>query len=295
MQRLPAAILLAATILAATAAAQLTLHVSFRVKQAPGLTLTRPAENVLEFTLTGTAPPSGQALYSDVLEIHAGDEAYILLSGNATLILDGTEHSPGEKIRLTPGTHTASLKVTAPPGARFTAKARLELLPPLLTYIYRPSPLAVAAAATLAAAAAAYAALHNGGRTVKAPLAGLYLLLKTPEEALRHRGRQGIVELLRRRPGLTARRIARIMGMSLGEAQWHLSVLERVGTVKSVPISKWRAYFLAGTPPHVWLHGFLREQGCDVPLELVEANMPLLRELLKGRARMSQIRRLLGC
>ena len=83
--------------------------------------------------------------------------------------------------------------------------------------------------------------------------------------------------------------------MSLGEAQWHLSVLERVGTVKSVPISKWRAYFLAGTPPPVWLHGFLREQGCDVPLELVEANMPLLRELLKGRARMSQIRRLLGC
>jgi len=295
MHRPPAAILLAATLLAATATAQLTLHVAFKVRPLPGLTYHRAAENVLEFTLTGTAPPSGQALYEDVIEIQAYEEAYILLGGNASLILDGEEHRPGEKIKLTPGRHAASLKVYAKPGAHYTAKARLELLPPLAAELLRPSPLLVAAAAALAALATAYAALREGGRAVKAPLAGLYLLLKTPEEALRHRGRQGIVELLRRRPGLTARRIARIMGMSLGEAQWHLSVLERVGTVRSVAISKWRAYFLAGTPAAVWIHGFLREQGCDVPLEVVEDNLPMLARLVRSRAGMGEIRRLLGC
>ena len=291
----PLAAALLAALLAATATAQLTLNLKVTVHPAPGLTYTRTAENRLSFTLTGRYPPSGTALYPHVLDIQASEEAYILLHGDATLILDGAEHPPGSKIRLTPGTHTAGFKLTGTPGQPYTAKAELELLPPALALLPDTTTLAIAAAAATALLAAA--ALHGetGARRISRPLAALYLLLKTPDQALQHRARRDIVELLRRRPGLTARRIARAMHMSLGEAQWHLSVLERVGTVKSIPISKWRAYFLTGTPPAVWLHGFLREQGCDVPLQLVEENLPLLAQLIRSRAKFSQIRRLLGC
>jgi predicted transcriptional regulator len=67
--------------------------------------------------------------------------------------------------------------------------------------------------------------------------------------ALDHPGRAAILQLLRRRPGLHLRAVARELGMPVQHANYHLRVLERVGLVKRLEAAGKVCWHEAGTPP----------------------------------------------
>ncbi|MEM0008902.1 MAG: winged helix-turn-helix domain-containing protein, partial [Thermofilum sp.] len=52
------------------------------------------------------------------------------------------------------------------------------------------------------------------------------------EDVLRSKKRVEILEYLKKEPGSSMRRISRDTGISFGEVQWHLSILERLGYVR---------------------------------------------------------------
>lgn len=60
----------------------------------------------------------------------------------------------------------------------------------------------------------------------------------TLREALEHPLRREIVSCLIEKPGLSVRQLARELGVSIGSLTGHLVILERVGLVKEVRLSK---------------------------------------------------------
>jgi predicted transcriptional regulator len=102
-----------------------------------------------------------------------------------------------------------------------------------------PPLLAVGAAVSLLALLAALAA--KGG------LGALYTRLAKPR-LLEQEARARAYALVRERPGIHAREVARALG-SAGNADYHLGVLEREGFVSSVRTEGFRRYFLTGRLP----------------------------------------------
>ncbi|MEM1516950.1 MAG: helix-turn-helix domain-containing protein [Thermofilum sp.] len=147
-------------------------------------------------------------------------------------------------------------------------------------------PVAVIAAVT-AVAAASYLTLTESGREK------LFAALSVPaayyvtryEDVKRSAKRVKILEYLRANPGATMRRISREAGVSLGEVQWHLSILERLGLVQSVKIGKYSCYFLTGTPVETWLPSFVeRELGAKIDARELEKLKPGIEPLLSRRS-----------
>jgi DNA-binding transcriptional ArsR family regulator len=80
------------------------------------------------------------------------------------------------------------------------------------------------------------------------------------------------------------RRISRETGISFGEVQWHLSVLERLGFVERVRVGRFVCYYPKGAPPETWLPAFAeRELGLKLnPEDLKRAAPRLEAALAKG-------------
>ncbi|MGB9708471.1 MAG: winged helix-turn-helix domain-containing protein [Infirmifilum sp.] len=60
----------------------------------------------------------------------------------------------------------------------------------------------------------------------------------TLREALSHPLRRAIVSCLIENPGLSVRQLARELGVSIGSLSGHLVILERVGLIREVRLSK---------------------------------------------------------
>ncbi|MCS7104825.1 MAG: winged helix-turn-helix transcriptional regulator [Thermofilaceae archaeon] len=108
-----------------------------------------------------------------------------------------------------------------------------------------PQPPVLTAATIAAVAVSSYLALTENGRqklysTISIPAAYLVVNRKDVE---RNPKRMKILEYIRTHPGATIRRISRETGISYGEVQWHLSILERLEIIKSVKIGRYVYYF----------------------------------------------------
>jgi len=147
-------------------------------------------------------------------------------------------------------------------------------------------PLAAIAAVVAGTAAAAYLSATESGReklfkTVSVPAA--YYIVKRSDVA-RSAKRVRILEYVKANPGATMRRISRETGISFGEVQWHLSVLERLGFVERVRVGRFVCYYPKGVPPETWLPAFAeRELGLKLnPEDLKRAAPRLEAALAKG-------------
>jgi DNA-binding transcriptional ArsR family regulator len=80
------------------------------------------------------------------------------------------------------------------------------------------------------------------------------------EDVLRSKKRVEILEYLKKEPGASMRRISRDTGISFGEVQWHLSILERLGYVRRARIGKWTVYYPTGSPAEKWLENFISDE-----------------------------------
>ncbi|WP_052885295.1 winged helix-turn-helix domain-containing protein [Thermofilum pendens] len=147
-------------------------------------------------------------------------------------------------------------------------------------------PVAEVAVAVAAVAATSYLTLTESGRqklfaALSAPVA--YYVAKR-EDVLRSEKRVRILEYLKQNPGASMRRISRETGVSFGEVQWHLSILERLGYVQRVRIGKYTVYYPTGVPAERWLACFAeRELGLKVKPGALEKALPSLEEYLAFR------------
>jgi DNA-binding transcriptional ArsR family regulator len=126
----------------------------------------------------------------------------------------------------------------------------------------QPQPPVVIVAVVAAAAAASYLSLAESGREK------LFALLSIPasyyiarfEDVKRSEKRVRILQYLRENPGSSMRRISRETGISFGEVQWHLSILERLGLVHRVRIGKHACYYPVDVPLEEWLPRFAQAE-----------------------------------
>ncbi|QOJ78611.1 winged helix-turn-helix transcriptional regulator [Infirmifilum lucidum] len=157
-----------------------------------------------------------------------------------------------------------------------------------------PAALLVAVAAV---GAASYLSLTEKGRDIVFRVASVpvaYALVNR-ENALRNARRRLIYEYVRRNPGVGPRAISRGLGISFGEVQWHLSVLERVGLVARASLVKRALYYPAETPLHEWLPSFARrELGIRVRPEHVQRNEYRIRVLLAKGCTVAELKALLA-
>lgn len=146
---------------------------------------------------------------------------------------------------------------------------------------YPPLLLAVAVAVT--AAAASYFSLSESGKTklFKAfSIPAAYYVVKYSDVA-RSAKRVKILEFIKANPGATMRRISRDTGISFGEVQWHLSILERLGLVERLRVGKYVCYYPKGAPPETWLPAFAeRELGLRLNPETLKRAIPKLKAAL---------------
>ena len=154
-------------------------------------------------------------------------------------------------------------------------------------------PLAAIAAVVAGAAAAAYLSATESGReklfkAVSVPAA--YYIVKRSDVA-RSAKRVRILEYVKANPGATMRRISRETGISFGEVQWHLSVLERLGLVERVRVGRFVCYYPKGAPPETWLPAFAeRELGLKLnPENLKRAASRLEAALAKGAINLEEL------
>jgi DNA-binding transcriptional ArsR family regulator len=154
-------------------------------------------------------------------------------------------------------------------------------------------PLAAIAAVVAGAAAAAYLSATESGReklfkAVSVPAA--YYIVKRSDVA-RSAKRVRILEYVKANPGATMRRISRETGISFGEVQWHLSVLERLGLVERVRVGRFVCYYPKGAPPETWLPAFAeRELGLKLnPEDLKRAAPRLEAALAKGALSLEEL------
>jgi len=123
-------------------------------------------------------------------------------------------------------------------------------------------PVVIVAVVAAAAAAASYLSLTESGREK------LFALLSIPasyyiarfEDVKRSGKRVRILQYLRENPGASMRRISRETGISFGEVQWHLSILERLGLVHRVKIGKRACYYPVDVPLEEWLPRFAQAE-----------------------------------
>jgi len=138
-------------------------------------------------------------------------------------------------------------------------------------------------AATVAVGAASYLFLTERGRDLafKALSIPVAYALVGRENVLENARRRLIYEYIRKNPGAGPRAISRDLGISFGEVQWHLSVLERVGLVARVSLAKNILYYPAEMQLHEWLPAFAkRELGVRVGPEHVRRNEYRIRAML---------------
>lgn len=139
--------------------------------------------------------------------------------------------------------------------------------------------------AVASVAAASYLTLTESGREKLFAAASIPVsyYLSRYEDIERSPKRVAILQYVKENPGASARRISRDTGISFGEVQWHLSVLERLGVVKRVRIGKYSCYFLPSVPLEEWLSNFMaRELKAEVDHESLRMAKPRL-EFLAGR------------
>lgn len=124
-----------------------------------------------------------------------------------------------------------------------------------------PTPV-VAVMAAAALAAASYLALSERGEGKLLSMLSIPIAyhVKRRGDVARSPKRLKILEYIRANPGTTIRRISRETGISYGEVQWHLSVLERLGLVECARVGKYACCYPAGTPPEVWLARFAERE-----------------------------------
>lgn len=111
-------------------------------------------------------------------------------------------------------------------------------------------PSAALLVAAVAAASAAYLTLTESGRAKlfsAASIPAAYYVAKFSDVSKSPK-RVRILEYLKENPGAHLRRISRETGISYGEVQWHLSVLERLGLVQSSKVGRYTCYFVTGAP-----------------------------------------------
>lgn len=154
-------------------------------------------------------------------------------------------------------------------------------------------PLMLALAAAVATATASYFSLSENGRgklfkAVSVPVA--YYVVKHSDVA-RSVKRVKILEYIRANPGSTMRRISRDTGISFGEVQWHLSILERLGLVERTRVGKYVCYYPKGAPPETWLPAFAeRELGLRLnPETLKRATLRLEAALARGAINLEEL------
>ncbi len=159
------------------------------------------------------------------------------------------------------------------------------------------SQLPVALLAALAAAGvASYLSLTEEGRDLafKAISVPVAYALVSREKALENAKRRLIYEYIRRNPGAGPRAISRELGISFGEVQWHLSILERVGLVARASLARRALYYPADMPLHEWLPLFAaRELGVEVRPEHVQRNEHKIRVLLAKGCTVAELKTLL--
>lgn len=120
-------------------------------------------------------------------------------------------------------------------------------------------------------AAASYLIMTENGRDklFKAISIPISYYVTRHEDVLRSEKRVKILEYLEKEPGASMRRIARDTGVSFGEVQWHLAILERLGYVYRVKIGKWTVYYPTGSPAEKWLANFVaKELGEEISLQV---------------------------
>jgi len=169
------------------------------------------------------------------------------------------------------------LKITADnPSPRPVTVEALVVLEPA-EEPFNPPVALVAAAATVAAASYLSATESGRGKLFKAlSLPAAYYIVKRSDVG-RSAKRLKVLEYVKANPGATMRRISRETGVSFGEVQWHLSVLERLELVERVRIGKYVCYYPKGTPLEEWLPRFAeRELGLKLAPETVKQILPKL-------------------
>lgn len=165
------------------------------------------------------------------------------------------------------------------PTAR-TVRVAVTVEAAAVTQLQQEQPSILLAAVTAAAAAASYFTLSETGRgklfsALSIPVA--YYVTKRSDVA-RSPKRVKILEYIKANPGASMRRIARETGISYGEVQWHLSILERLGLVEWVRVGKYTCYYPAGTPVEIWLTRF-----AETELKLDSAALDRLRQTAQSR------------
>jgi len=162
----------------------------------------------------------------------------------------------------------------------------------------QPQPPVALVAAIAAAAAASYLSLTESGREK------LFAALSIPasyyiaryEDVKRSEKRVRILQYLRENPGASMRRISREAGISFGEVQWHLSILERLGLVQRVKIGRRACYFPVDVPLEEWLPRFtLAEMGVRIDAAALKAAKPRLESMAaRGAIPLSELEPLLA-
>jgi len=154
-------------------------------------------------------------------------------------------------------------------------------------------PLIAAAIAAAAVAAASYLSLSERGRgaLLKAASIPVAYAIVSRERALANSRRRAIYEYIRRNPGVGPRQISRELGISFGEVQWHLSVLERVGLVARVTVGRRALYYPADMQLHEWLPQFaLRELGLRIDPDALRRAEPRVRSLLAAGCTVEELK-----
>jgi len=270
----PDRLALLAALLVAAALAIVALTVS--VAAAPILVITRPDVSATNsssggltlYKLSLTLPPLTSLRGERVACVQGAKVLRVQATAGASAVREGCVYLTVEN----PGLRPLRVEVLV------EAEESREPGPPILVAL-------VAAAAS--AAAASYLTMTEGGReklfsALSIP-ASYYILRR--EDASRSPKRVAILKYVRENPGVTARRISRETGISFGEVQWHLSILERLGLVERVRIGKYSCYYPSGTPLEVWLSNFIaRELGTEVDAETLRRARPRLEPLLERGA-----------
>ncbi len=80
------------------------------------------------------------------------------------------------------------------------------------------------------------------------------------EEALLLDTRRKIYEAVRKNPGIHLRELQRLTGLAMGQLEYHLDLLERVGLVRSRKQGRYRRYFPADSEDDPNLVGIVRSR-----------------------------------
>jgi DNA-binding transcriptional ArsR family regulator len=246
-----------------------------QVKATPrGLTLTSPAASIVQ-----AEPRNETQIY--ILEVQVQPLSSLVNEKIACIYgarIQSINTTTGKITLENPG-DAACIYITLDNPTIHKAVARLVVVAQAQPEERREPPLALVGAVACVAAAT-YLTQTEGGRDklFKAASIPISYYVARHEDVLRSRKRVQILEYLKKEPGASMRRIARETGVSFGEVQWHLSILERLGYVRRVRIGKWHVYYPTGTATEKWLANFMAK---ELGERIIERDAQVLAEVLE--------------